>query len=34
MITLRPGTYRAVLVAADGAGNQSQPRTAAFRVVK
>ena len=31
---LKPGSYRAVLVAADAAGNRSTARTAALRVVK
>jgi hypothetical protein len=31
---LRPGRYRATLVATDAAGNRSRPRTVKFRVVK
>jgi hypothetical protein len=30
---LKPGTYRAVLTAADAAGNRSKARTAGLRVV-
>lgn len=30
---LPPGPYRAILIARDGAGNASQPRTAAFTIV-
>lgn len=31
---LKPGAYRLTLVAVDGAGNRSQPKALAFRVVK
>jgi hypothetical protein len=32
--TLKPGRYRATLVATDGAGNRSRPKSLAFTVVR
>jgi hypothetical protein len=32
--TLRPGTYRATLVATDAAGNRSLPKRLKFRIVR